>query len=35
MVNPTIAQFVAAYFENIILGVLLGLLVIGYRIVTS
>jgi len=35
MVNPTIAQFVAPYVTSIVLGVILGLLVIGYRIITS
>ncbi len=35
MVELTILQFVAAYIESIILGVILGALVIGYRIFTS
>ena len=35
MVELTILQFVAAYIESIILGVILGALVIGYRILTS
>jgi hypothetical protein len=35
MVNPTIAQFVVPYFTSIVLGVLLGLLVIGYRLITD
>jgi len=32
MVNQTILQFAAAYAESLVLGVLLGLLVIGFRI---
>jgi hypothetical protein len=35
MVNPTMAQFVVPYLTSIVFGVILGLLVIGYRIITS
>lgn len=35
MVQMTILQFVAAYNQAIILGVILGLFVIGFRILMS
>jgi hypothetical protein len=35
MVNLVVAQFVEAYGVSILLGVILGLLVIAFRVVTS